>query len=395
MNIAIASPITIYKFLDYLDKESNDKAAKLDGLKAPAVDSLILGLLKNGHNLSIYTLGETKEIVRLNGKQLSIFIAPVINTKWWRPLGIFTYKANQIRKCINLDKTAIDIIHAHWTYEYAIGALYSKKNVPVVVTVRDWAPAVLKLFKYNYYFYVRYILDYIVFNHKKVKFIANSEYIAQKIKKKWKVDAIVIPNPVDDNFLSSPKEEKKQKFTIISITNKLCKLKNIDNLIYAFQQFRLKYENVELFLVGSDFTDANFFINKWRQKGLLEDVKLLGNIQHDELIKILDQSDLLVHPSLEESFGNIFIEAMARKVPTLGGLKSGAVPYILLNGETGYLCDVKSVFSIKESIEFLYLNPLYRKKLAEKAYIYLLNNYTSSIIVTLTLKQYNKLLDSK
>jgi glycosyltransferase involved in cell wall biosynthesis len=392
MNIGITSPISIYEFLDFLNEESKNKATGLIGLKAPAVDSLILGLLKNGHNVSIYTLAEVKEIIILNGERLRIFIAPVINTKWWRPLGIFTYKANQIKKCINIDETALDILHAHWTYEYAIGALYSKKNVPIIVTVRDWMPTILRLFKSNYYFYIRYILDYIVFQHKKANFIANSGYIAQKIKKKWNIDATIIPNPIDDIFLSLPKGVKREKFTIISITNTICKLKNIENLICAFHEFGLKYENIELFLVGRDFVDNNFSVIKWKAKGLLNNVRLLGNIQHNELIKILDQSDLLVHPSLEESFGNILIEAMARKIPTVGGLKSGAVPYILLNGKIGYLCDIKSITSIKDAIEFLYLHPSYRNEIAEKAYNYLLNNYTQSIVVNSTLNLYNKLL---
>jgi glycosyltransferase involved in cell wall biosynthesis len=392
MNIGISSPVTINKFTEYLNEEFQGISLQITGLKAPAVDTLILGLLKAGHNVSVYTLAvEVKDIIILHGLHLTIFVAPIINHKWWRPFGIFTYKAMQIKKCVNMDSINLDVIHAHWTSEYAIGILYSgRRNIPIIVTVRDWMPAILKLNKFHYYFYVRYVLNFIVFKHENVKFIANSQYIAKLIKRKWGKDVPVVSNPISDMFFVPAKQEIRKKFRIISITNNICKGKNIDILIKAFRLFNSEYENIELYLVGRDFHENHPTIIKWKQNGFLENVKLFGHVNNYELVKVLDQSDLLVHPSLEESFGNILLEAMARKVAIIGGLKSGAVPDILLHGKVGYLCDVTSVNAIKDAIVFLYSNVSYRNELVSRAYDYLLNNYTQSHIVDITLEQYHK-----
>ena len=52
------------------------------------------------------------------------------------------------------------------------------------------------------------------------------------------------------------------------------------------------------------------------------------------------QIDVLVHPSLEEAFGIAVADAMALGIPVIGGLNSGAVPWLLGEGTCGMLCDV-------------------------------------------------------
>jgi glycosyltransferase involved in cell wall biosynthesis len=59
---------------------------------------------------------------------------------------------------------------------------------------------------------------------------------------------------------------------------------------------------------------------------------------------------LLVHPSLEESFGNTLVEAMAQWTPVVGGEASGAVPWVLDGGKAGLLTDVTEPASLATSI---------------------------------------------
>jgi glycosyltransferase involved in cell wall biosynthesis len=49
-------------------------------------------------------------------------------------------------------------------------------------------------------------------------------------------------------------------------------------------------------------------------------------------------SDLLLHPSLEESFGMVAAEALAAGIPVVGGQRSGALPWVV--GQAGRLVDV-------------------------------------------------------
>ena len=66
----------------------------------------------------------------------------------------------------------------------------------------------------------------------------------------------------------------------------------------------------------------------------------------------------MVHPSLEETFGNILIEAMACKCLPIGGIDSGAVPYVLQHGKLGVLCDVRSPKAIFNAMQTVYNSPM-------------------------------------
>jgi len=90
MHIGIASPITIQEFILYLDDDSKAKANNLIGLKAPAVDALVLGLLSLGHKISIYTLSsEVERLIILKGDKLSIFVNPLRKNPLQKALDLF------------------------------------------------------------------------------------------------------------------------------------------------------------------------------------------------------------------------------------------------------------------------------------------------------------------
>jgi YD repeat-containing protein len=56
----------------------------------------------------------------------------------------------------------------------------------------------------------------------------------------------------------------------------------------------------------------------------------------------LDTTDILVHPSREESFGMTIAEAQLAGVVVIGGAHSGAVPWTLDYNRAGRLVDVRS-----------------------------------------------------
>jgi len=53
----------------------------------------------------------------------------------------------------------------------------------------------------------------------------------------------------------------------------------------------------------------------------------------DLLIKLAENIDVLVHPSLEEAHCMAVIEAMAMGMPVIGGRSSGGIPWTLAEGE--------------------------------------------------------------
>ena len=75
------------------------------------------------------------------------------------------------------------------------------------------------------------------------------------------------------------------------------------------------------------------------------------------------RADIFCSPTLEESFGQVFLEAMAQGVPCIGGEMSGAVPWVM--GEGGVVCDVTKPEKLAECIERMMGNVELREKLSE------------------------------
>jgi glycosyltransferase involved in cell wall biosynthesis len=71
----------------------------------------------------------------------------------------------------------------------------------------------------------------------------------------------------------------------------------------------------------------------------LRDVLLAGWYDQSELPELMAASDLLVLPSVRESFGQVIVEAMACGVPAVASAALGPA-HIIDDGETGWLFDI-------------------------------------------------------
>lgn len=395
LKIGVCSPFTVSEFVSYLGPESRARAGGINGLKAPAVDAVIHELLRRGHKVSVYSLDYSiDDYTILNGDKLTIILAPGhCKNALKRALGIFTYKTSVLKYCILMDSEQPDILHAHWTHEFALAALAASPTRTVVVTVRDWAPKVLRLFWKHYYFYIHYVMDYLVFHHKRAFIIANSDFMAEQVLKRWKRSVPVIPNPIGSLYLNAEAKRMHNKFIIVSISNNVSPLKNIANLLVAYKKLYTKYQDsIELQLLGTQFVPDNATIVNWKQQGLLNGVVLCGFVPHKDLLARLSAVDIMMHPSLEESFGNILIEAMSQNILVIGGEKSGAVPSVLGYGKYGVLCDVTNPDSIANAMEDAYLHfDEYQTKI-QKSLKYVRKEYSVDRITDMHLEIYNKIL---
>ena len=65
-------------------------------------------------------------------------------------------------------------------------------------------------------------------------------------------------------------------------------------------------------------------------------IRLAGRLPDDEVDRLLQSADVFVAPSLYESFGLIFVEAMRWGTPVVG-TRVGGIPEIVEDGESGLL----------------------------------------------------------
>jgi N-acetyl-alpha-D-glucosaminyl L-malate synthase BshA len=108
---------------------------------------------------------------------------------------------------------------------------------------------------------------------------------------------------------------------------------------------------------GPDRSQAEAFC---RERHLRDRVFFLGNVPNVE--EIVGASDLFLLPSESESFGMAALEAMASEVPVIA-TKSGGLPEVVVDGESGYLLPVGDVDAMSaRSIEIL-SNPELQKRM--------------------------------
>jgi glycosyltransferase involved in cell wall biosynthesis len=108
--------------------------------------------------------------------------------------------------------------------------------------------------------------------------------------------------------------------------------------------------NLEIYGAG---LDADSTLASWARNNSLDaGIKWQGLASRDEIQSALDRSDLLIHPSLEESQGMILLEAMSRGVPVIAGIYSGGVSWTI--EEAGSLVDVRDPNAIaREAVQIL------------------------------------------
>lgn len=98
--------------------------------------------------------------------------------------------------------------------------------------------------------------------------------------------------------------------------------------------------------------------------GLGDRVRLLGNIEPDEVIDQLRWADALLHPSLTEGFANAVVEAQAMRVPVVASDAEGLGENVV-DGVTGYVVARRDVAACADRLVVLARDPELRRRLGE------------------------------
>ena len=117
----------------------------------------------------------------------------------------------------------------------------------------------------------------------------------------------------------------------------------------------------------------------------------MGFIKSNELRSLLDSCGFLIHPTKEENFGLVIIEAMARGVPVVAS-KVGGIPDLIDDGVTGRLFDPNIEHDMRAKIEAVYLEPELSKTMAGKAQQVALEQFTSEAVARRHIEIYHEIL---
>jgi glycosyltransferase involved in cell wall biosynthesis len=352
--LGMLGPINVADFREYLYADSWH-ADLPKGLGGTPVNLLSRELLERGHKLVIFTLDPSvqNEVV-LKGENLTICIGPFRRARH-RALDFFAVERKFLAQTIKREMP--DILHAQWTYEYALAAQSS--GLPHVITAHD-APISIVRLNFTIYRIIRTFMAYWVLGRAK-RVVSVSPYVANHLRR-WmfyRGSDEVISNGLSQSIfdITTIPRRNDASVTFATILNGWGEYKNGHLAVRAFAKFRQANPKSKLLMIGAGhgqgepaelwasahaFDEGIEFIGKKNREWVLE--KLASNI------------DILIHPSLEESHGIVLIEAMALGIPTIGGVKSGAVPWTLDDGRAGILVDVTSADAIAGAMTKLATN---------------------------------------
>jgi N-acetyl-alpha-D-glucosaminyl L-malate synthase BshA len=249
----------------------------------------------------------------------------------------------------------LDLIHVHYAVPHAICAILAKQmlqnDLKIITTLHGTDITVLG--------YDRSLKDIIKFGIEQSDMVtAVSNDLVSQTRELLPTEKTIetVYNFIDERvYIKQEVEELKKHYhitnderVIIHISN-FRPVKRVSDVVRSFALITEKVKS-KLLLIGNgpELAIARQLV---KELAIEEKVLFLGNQKH--IAELLSMSDLMLLLSEKESFGLVALEAMACGVPVIG-THAGGVPEVVLDGVTGYLCEIGNVDCIAhKAIELL------------------------------------------
>jgi glycosyltransferase involved in cell wall biosynthesis len=203
---------------------------------------------------------------------------------------------------------------------------------------------------------------------------ALSRFLGQHVQKYMKRSLVVIPFGVETSIFVR-KRRTRQNFITISFVKHLKTKYGPRYLIEALSLIIRQHKKVVLNIAGRG-PEEQYLRNLAESLKVASRVKFLGAVPHDQVVSLLNETDIFVMPSVYESetFGVAAIEASSMEIPVVAS-DLGGIREAVLNGETGLLVPPGNAQAIADACLLLIKDSLLRKKLGKQGREYVQRTY--------------------
>lgn len=213
--------------------------------------------------------------------------------------------------------------------------------------------------------------------------IAVSSLLSQSIKDKTGSDSVVIPNIIDCHVFL-PKEKPNDKGFRIVTTAILSKRKRVNLLLEAINDLQSILNDIHIDIIGDGVESES--LKEYAKDHFPEGMYTFwGFLKREEASNIYKNSDCFILPSSLETFGVVYVEAMAVGLPVIATRCGG--PEDFVDSQNGILIDVDNLSQLKDAIVYMYHNhSKYNHQAIRNSVI---NKFSPEVVANKVLSVYN------
>jgi len=332
------------------------------------------GLVDRGFNISVISLGgkdiEGVETIILPGGKSGTF-------------GYIKH-LKKVRSIIN--DIQPDLVHAHYASSFGLWGYYSKYH-PLIVSV--WGSDIVD-FPSN--FIRRRFLGKIFTSADHIsvtgKFLERrTVHLYPELESRISIIpfGINIPDAIIDK-----NHDNMIRLVFIKVHREIY---GPDILLLALKKVIAKNPQVHLTLAGEgELTDKLRRMTK--ELNLEKHVDFCGFIDNQKIFHFLSKFDIMVMPSLQESFGVAVLEASAVGLPVIAG-DVGGVPEVLMSEKTGILVPPGDVEALSRAIIRLAENADLRKRMGLAGRKFVDENYRWDKCLDMMADMYERIISDE
>lgn len=232
----------------------------------------------------------------------------------------------------------IDLIHAHVAFPAGFVAmkLAQEFKIPYVIT-EHMGPFPLLPFS-NHPRLMPLVLEPL----KKANLVIAVSSKLQVELSKFRIKSVVVPNLVDENYFKLSPQKIGSKFNFFSL-GEISNEKGFEDLIKAIALV-LKKDNNLFFRLGGQGKNLRKYQKLAQVLKIDQNIKWLGILNRQEVLKEFQHCNAFILPSHHESFGMVFLEALASGRPVVATRCGG--PEDFVRKENGLLVEKGDITAI-------------------------------------------------
>jgi len=233
--------------------------------------------------------------------------------------------------------------------------------------------------------------EYIEFMHvvqQADEFVAVSKDQAKFIKSVCNRLPIVIPNFVDENLFIPKASSRYPEYFVFSTLSGLIEGKGLDTLLKAIKLWMPERDKVHFKIGGTGYLKDSLQSMALELK-ISHLITWTGFVSREQAPAFYQDSDAFVLPSRSESFGIVYIEALACGLPVIATRCGG--PEEIVNNLNGLLIDIDDVEQLVIALKKMYQNyNQYDRGAIRDDFI---TRFSSRVGATRIMDVYNKLIN--